>query len=202
MLRKLLIFAVVILLITSGAFADIGRMEGFSIGARNFVGRCGPVGSARGGKIVIIGHSQKMHKPCFNTAARQQEKAMLVQYGAAKGAGGVSGVAQCAKVKGRQGQHIEPFGPTVQKQRLKVNFGQLTLKVGGAGNARGVQSFVGSQRQTMNTPRMSSSGSQFVAVRQCSAVSGSEGSNGIVVSSVDVKMGQGQIVDAGRAFPR
>ena len=202
MLRMFVIFAVVILLITSGAFADIGRIQDFSIGARNLVGRCGPVGSAHGGKIVIIGHSQKMHKPCFNTTARQQEKGIFVQYGSAKGSGGLSGVAQCAKVKGRQGQHIEPFGPTVQKQRLKVNFGQLALKVGGAGNARGVQGFVGSQKQTMNTPRMRSSGSQFVAVGQCSAVSGSEGSKGIVVNSVDVKMGQRQIVDAGRAFPR
>ncbi len=202
MLRKLFIFAVVILLFTSGAVADIGQVERFSISAHQLVGRCGPVGSAHGGKIVIIGHSQKMHKPCFNTVARQQEKAMLVQYGIAKGAGGVSGVAQCAKVKGRQGQNIEPFGPTVQKQRLNVNLGQLTLKVGGVGCTRGVQSFVGSQRQTMNTPRMSSSGSQFVGVGQCSAVSGSEGSKGIVVSSVDIKMGQRQIVDAGRAFPR
>jgi hypothetical protein len=202
MLSKFLIFTVVILLFSSGAIANIGQVEKFSINALQLVGRCGPIGSARGGKIVLIGHSQKMHEPCFKTTARQQEKAMLVQYGAAKGVGGVSGLIQCAKVKGRQGQNIDPFGPTVQKQRLNVNLGQLALKVGGVGSTEAVKGFVGGQSQTMNTPRMSSSQSQFVGVGLYSAVSGSEGSNGIVVNSVDVKMGQRQIVDPARAFPR
>ncbi len=201
MLRTFLIFAVVILLLTSGAFADIGRIEGFSIGARNLVGRCGPVGSAHGGKMVIIGHSQKVYKPCFSIKARQQEKGIFVQYGSAKGTGGLSGVAQCAKVKGRQAQNINPFGPTVQGQRLNVNLGQVALKAGGVGCTQGVQGFVGGQSQKITTPRMNSTESQFVGIGQFSAVSGRKGSIGIVVNTVDVKMGQEQIVTGGPVFP-
>jgi hypothetical protein len=201
MLRKFLIVAVVILLFSSGALADIGQVEGFSIGALNLVGRCGPIGSAQGGNIVAIGHSQQVQKPWPCTTARQKETGILLQYGTAKGAGGVSGVAQGAKVKGLQGQHTKPFGKAVQGQRLSVNLGQVALKAGGVGGAKGVQGFVGGQSQTITTPRMTSTQTQFVGIGQCSAVSGGQGSKGIVVNTVSVKMGQGQIVTGGPAFP-
>ncbi|MBW7991625.1 MAG: hypothetical protein FVQ84_16650 [Planctomycetes bacterium] len=201
MFRKFLIVAVVILLFSSGALADIGQVEGFSIGALNLVGRCGPVGSAQGGNIVIIGHSQQIQKPYLSTTARQEEKGILVQHGTAKGVGGVSGVAQRAKVQGLQGQYTGPFGSTVQGQRLNVNLGQVALKAGGVGSTQGVQGFVGGQSQTITTPRMTSTESQFVGVVQYSAVSGGKGSTGIVVNTVNVEMGQGQIVTGGPAFP-
>jgi len=201
MLRKLLIVAVVILLFSSGALADIGQVEGFSIGALNLVGRCGPIGSAQGGNIVIIGHSQQIQKPYFSTTVRQQEKGILVQYGTAKGAGGVSGVAQGAKIKGMQGQLTKPFGQAVQGQRLSVNLGQVALKAGGVGGVKGVQGFVGGQNQTITTPRMTSTQTQFVGIAQYSAVSGGKGSTGIVVNTVNVKMGQEQIVTGSPAFP-
>ncbi|MBC8469680.1 MAG: hypothetical protein H8D56_09435, partial [Planctomycetes bacterium] len=172
MIRKFLIFVVVILLFSSGTIADIGQVEGFSIGALNLVGRCGPIGSAQGGNIVIIGHSQQIQKPCFFTKASQEEKGILVQYGTAKGAGGVSGVAQSAKVQGMQGQLTKPFGSTVQGQRLNVNLGQVALKTGGVGSTQGVQGFVGGQSQTITTPRMTSTQTQCVGVGQYSAVSG------------------------------
>ena len=200
MLRKFLIVAVVILPFSSGALADIGQVEGFSIGALNLVGRCGPIGSAQGGNIVIIGHSQQIQKPYFSTTAMQGEKGILVQYGTAKGAGGVSGVAQRATVQGMQGQHTGPFGPTVQRQRLNVNLGQVALKGGGGGSTQGGQGFVGGQGQTITTPRMTSTETQFVGVGQYSAVSGGKGSKGIVVNTVNVEMGQGQIVTGGPAF--
>lgn len=202
MLRKFLIFAVVILLFSSGALADIGQVEGFSKCALNLVGRYGPIGSAQGGKIVVIGHSQQVQKPRFFTTARQGEKGILIQYGTAKGAGGISGVAQHAKVQGMQGQYTKPFGPTVQGQRLNVNLGQVALKAGGVGSTQGVQGFVGGQSQTITTPRMTSTESQFVGVGQFSSVSGRKGSTGIVVNTVDVKMGQGQIVTGGPVFQR
>ena len=201
MLREFLIVAVVILLFSSGALADIGQVEGFSIGALNLVGRCGPVGSAKGGNIVIIGHSQQVQKPCFPTIARQQEKGILVQYGTAKDNGGVSGVAQGAKIKGMQSQLTKPFGQAVQGQRLNVNLGQIALKAGGVGGTKGVQGFVGGQSQTITTPSMTSTQTQFVGIGQYSDVSGGEGSKGIAVNTVNVKMGQGQIVTGSPAFP-
>jgi hypothetical protein len=201
MLRKFLISAAVILLLTSGALADIGQVEGFSKCALNLVGRCGPVGSAQGGNIVIIGHSQQIQKPCFFTKARQEEKGILIQYGTANGKGGVSGVAQHATVQGLQGQHTKPFGSTVQGQGLNLNLGQVALKAGGVGSTEGVQGFVGGQSQKIITPRMTSTETQFVGVGQYASVSGDRGSNGVVVNTVNVKMGQGQIVTGGPAFP-
>ncbi|MCP4611685.1 MAG: hypothetical protein GY845_23495 [Planctomycetes bacterium] len=201
MKRKFIIYVAVILLFHSGALADIGQVEGFSIGALNLVGRCGPVGSAKGGNIVIIGHSQQIQQPCFPTTAKQQEKGILIQYGTAKGAGGVSGVAQRAKIKGMQGQLTKPFGQAVQGQRLNVNLGQIALKAGGVGGTKGVQGFVGGQSQTITTPRMTSTQTQFVGIGQCSAVSGGIGSTGIVVNTVNVKMGQEQIVTGSPAYP-
>jgi hypothetical protein len=202
MIRKFLIFAAVILLLTSGALADIGQVEGFSIGALNIVGRCGPIGSAQGGNIVVIGHSQQIHKPYFSTTARQEEKGILVQHGTAKGAGGLSGVVQSATVQGMQGQPTKPFGQTMQGQGLKVNLGQVALKSGGVGGTKGVQGFVGGQSQTVSTPRMTSTETQFVGVGQYSAISGRKGSKGIVVNTVNVEMGQGQIVSGPRPYPR
>ena len=202
MLRKFLLFTAVILLLSSGALADIGQVEGFSIGAHNLVGRCGPIGSAQGGNIVVIGHSQQIQKPFFSTTARQEEKGILVQHGTAKGARGVSNVIQNATVQGLQGQHTKPFGSTVQGQSLNVNLGQVTMKAGGVGCTQGVQGFVGGQSQTVTTPQMTSTETQFVGVGQFSSVSGGRGSNGIVANNVNVEMGQGQIVGGGRSYPR
>ncbi|MDT8301048.1 MAG: hypothetical protein RQ760_06145 [Sedimentisphaerales bacterium] len=201
MLRKFLIVTVVILLFSSDTFADIGQVEGFSIGTLNLVGRRGPIGSAQGGNIVIIGHSQQIQKPYFSTTARQQEKGILIQYGTAKGDGGISGVAQGAKIKGMQSQLTKPFGQAVQGQRLNVNLGQIALKAGGVGGTKGVQGFVGGQSQTITSPSMTSSQTQFVGIGQCSAISGGIGSTGIVVNTVNVKMGQGQIVTGNPTYP-
>lgn len=202
MLSKFLVFAAVILLLASGALADIGQVEGFSKCALNIVGIYGPIGSAHGGKMVVIGHSQQVYKPCFFTKARQEEKGVLIQYGTAKGAGGMSGITQHAKVQGIQAQHNKPFGPTVQGQRLNLNLGQVATKTGGVGSTEGVQSFVGGQSQKITTPRMTTTETQFVGVGQFSSVSGRKGSTGIVVNTVDVKMGQGQIVTGGPVFQR
>ena len=197
MLRKFLLFVVVIVLLSSGAFAGVGQVECFSIGAVNIVGRCGGPGFAEGGKIVMDGHSQEVSKPFFGTVASQGEGGILVQYGSAGGVGGVSGVAQCAEVKGLQGQYTGHFGPTVQGQCLKVDLGQVALKACGVGGAEGAQGFIGGQSQTINTPHMTSTQSQFVGVAQYSSVCGGPGSKALVVNTVDVKMGQGQIVSGG-----
>ena len=199
MLRKILLSAAVILLLSSGAFADIGQVQGFSIGALNLVGRSGGTGSAKGGNILMVGHSQEVHKPFFGISARQGEKGILVQFGSAGGTGGVSGVAQRATVQGLQGQLTQRFGPTVQGQCLNVGLGQVAIKAAGVGGAVGAQGFVGSQSQTITTPRMISTESQFVGAAQYSAVSGGIGSKILVVNTVNVKMSQGQIVTGGPA---
>ncbi len=196
MLRKCLLSVAVILLLSSGAFAGIGQVQGFEIGSLNLVGRYGGPGSAEGGNIAIVNHSQEVYKP-LRSSVWQEEKGVLVQFGSARGAGGVSGVAQHATVQGLQGQLTGRFGSTVQGQHLNVGLGQVAIKSGGVGGAVGAQGFVGSQTQVIATPRMTTTETQFVGVAQYSKVSGGRGSNAIVVNTVDVNMGQGQIVMGG-----
>ncbi len=194
--KKCLLSVAVILLLSSGAFAGIGQVQGFEIGALNLVGRCGGLGSAEGGNIAIVNHSQEVYKP-LRSSVWQEEKGVLVQFGSAEGAGGLSGVAQHATVQGLQGQLTGPFGTTVQGQHLNVGLGQVAIKAGGIGGAVGAQGFVGSQTQVITTPGTISTESQFVGVAQYSNVSGRLGSNAIVVNTVNVNMGQGQIVTGG-----
>lgn len=202
MLRKCLISIAVILLLSSGAPADIGQIGGFSVGAVNLVGRHGGPSSAKGGNIAIVNQSQGVHKPFFGISARQEAKGILVQCGSARGAGGVSGVAQRASVDGLQGQLTQRFGPTVQGQYLNVGLKQVAFKAGGVGGAGGAQGFIGGQSQTIATPHVTSKESQFVGVAQYSNVSGGPGSKAIVINTVNVKMGQGQIVTGGPTRPR
>ena len=169
MLRKCLLSVAVILLLSSGALADIGQVQGFSIGALNLVGRYGGRGEAEGGNIAIVNHSQEVYKP-LRSSVWQEEKGVLVQFGSARGTGGVSGVAQHATVQGLQGQLTGRFGSTVQGQHLNVGLGQVAIKSGGVGGAVGAQGFVGGQSQTIVTPRMISTESQFVLVEELYAV--------------------------------
>jgi len=200
--RKFLIFAVVIFMFTSGALADIGQIQGFSVGSLNIVGRCGPVGSAQGENMVVVSHTQLVHKPYFSVTARQEEEGVLIQHGITKGAGGVSGVAQRATIKGLQGQRINPFAPRVQGQGLNLKLEQVAMKNGGVGCTLGEQSFVGGQSQTITTPHATSTETQLVGVEQYSAVSGRRGSKGMVVNTVNVKMKQGQNVTGLPHYPR
>lgn len=204
MLRKFLISAAVILLLSSVSVADIGQVEGFSIGSLNIVGRCGWIGSAQSENIVVVGQSQQVQKPgfFFNTTAKQQENGMLIQNGSANGTGGLSGVAQRANILGKQGQLTEKFGPTMQGQRLNVNLGQIAIKSVGVGSTEGKQAFIGGQSQMISTPRMTSSESQSVGILQNAVVSGQEESKGIVVNTVNVELGQGQIVTGGLRSPQ
>ena len=201
MLRKFLILSVPIMLFTSAVFADVGNMQGFSIGACNMVMRCGPIGSAHGGNIVAVNQNQQVHKPCFYTTAKQQQGGTLVQCGTAHGKFGMSGVTNGANIQGLQSQHTKPFGSTGQGQCLNVNLGQVATKHGGVGGAQGVQSFVGGQSQKITTPGVTSTESQFVGVGQHASVSGGRGSNASVVNTVNVNMSQGQGVTTGPVFP-
>ena len=200
MLRKFLIVSILLLLITPGAFADIGQVQGFSIGGLNIVARCGPVGSAQGGNIVVVGRCQQIQKMCPPITAKQQQGGMLVQCGKAQGRCGISGVVNGAKIQGLQGQQVRPFGSSSQGQGLNVKLGQVAFKHRGVGQTQGVQGFIGGQTQTIKTPRMTSTESQFVGVGQYANISGGKGSSGLVVNTVDIKMGQGQSVTTGPIY--
>ena len=191
MLRRFALSVVIILLLSSGAFAFIGQVEGFSIEANNLVGRAGRHGSAEGGNLLAAYHEQMGYDACRGTIAIQKEGGVLGQYASAVGRGGRSGVGQEASVSGLQGQLAT--NPQMQGQVLGVRLGQEAHKSGGIGGAVGVQGFVGGQSQRISSPTGTSTESQFVGVVQYSAVSGGRGSHAFAVNEVDITMAQGQI---------
>jgi hypothetical protein len=191
MLKKLTFSVVVVLLLSSGAFAFIGQVEGFSIEACNLVGRSGGVGSAQGGNMLTAYHDQVGFDACTGTIAIQQEGGVLGQTATAAGAGGRSGVGQEAEVCGLQGQLAT--NPQMQGQVLGVRLGQAASKSSGVGGAVGGQTFVGEQSQTILSLHGTSVQSQFVGAGQYSAVSGGPCSSAVALNDVDIMMGQGQI---------
>ena len=192
----------VILLLSSGAFAAIGQAEGFSIGALNMVQRVGGAGWAEGGNFVMVGHSQKAY--AAGTAAIQKETGILTQGARAGGICGATKILQNASADGLQSQLVVPgkHGFQAQGQSLTVGLDNVVRKTGGVGGAAGAQGFVGGQNQILVTPGGTSVNSQFVGAAQFASVSGGSGSNVVVNNSLDVQMGQSQIVTGSYAPPK
>jgi hypothetical protein len=207
--RKLILSLAFVLLLSSGAFACVGKpggfsvigqAEGFSIDALNVVGRCGGVGSAEGGNMVMVGHAQEAHDVAGGTAALQEETAILTQSASSTGMGGASGVVEEAIINGSQGQNVGP-GMRAEGQSLEVGLNTVTNQTGSIGGALGAQGFVGAQNQMEITPNGISTGSQFVGAAQFSSVSGGPWSSVMVSNGLDVNLTQDSIVIRGPVPP-
>ena len=198
MLRKLSFSAIIVLLLSSGAFAAIGHAQGFSIDALNVVKRAGCVGSAEGSNTVMVGHAQEAYSRASGTAAYQEETAILTQSGSTVGRGGRTAVVQEATAEGAQNQLVgggfHGRGIRTEGQTLSVNLDSLTSNIRGIGGAVGAQGFVGAQSQIEVTPNGMSASSQYIGAAQFSAVSGALSS---VSNSLNVELNQNQDV-AGR----
>jgi hypothetical protein len=194
MLRGFSLSVAVILLMSSGALADIGQAEGFYIGAQNVVQRIGGTGWAEGGNLVMVGHGQRAF--VVGAAAMQKETGILAQNASVYGTCGATKVQQNASADGRQGQLVVfgKHGFQAQGQSLAVSLDNAVRQSGSIGGAEGAQSFVGGQNQVLITPGGTSSNSQFVEAVQFAAVSGGRNTNVAVNNSLDVSMCQNQIV--------
>src|SRR4030042_447008 len=202
MIRGFSLSVAVILLLASGAFAVIGQAEGFSIGALNIVQRVGGAGWAEGGNLVMVGQSQKVHTA--GISAIQKEAGILTQGARAHGICGATKVIQEASVDALQSQLVVPgkHGFQAQGQSLTVGLDNVVRKTGGIGGAAGAQGFVGGQNQILVTPGGTRANYQVVGAAQCAAVSGGPGSNVVVNNSLDVQMGQSQIVTGSYVPPK
>lgn len=194
MLRGFSLSVAVILLMSSGALADIGQAEGFYIGAQNVVQRIGGTGWAEGGNLVMVGHSQRAF--VVGAAAMQKEAGILAQNASVYGTCGATKVQQNASADGQQGQLVVfgKHGFQAQGQSLAVSLDNAVRQFGSIGGAEGAQSFVGGQNQVLITPGGTSANSQFVEAVQFAAVSGGWNTNVAVNNSLDVSMCQNQIV--------
>jgi hypothetical protein len=202
MLRGFSLSVAVILLLSSGAFAAVGQAEGFSIGALNMVQRVGGAGWAEGGNLVMVGQSQKAH--AAGTVAIQKETGILTQGARAVGICGSTKVLQNASVDGLQSQLVVlgKRGFQAQGQSLAVGLDNVVRQTGGVGGASGAQGFVGGQNQILVTPGGTSANSQVVGAAQFASVSAHPGSNVVVNNSLDVQMGQSQIVTGSYVPPK
>ena len=202
MLRGFSLSVAVVLLLCPGAFGVIGQAEGFSIGALNVVQRVGGAGWAEGGNLVMVGHSQKLH--AAGISAVQKEAGILIQGAKAVGVCGTTKILQDASVDGLQSQLVVPGnrGFQAQGQSLTVGLDNLVRKTGGIGGAVGAQGFVGGQKQVLVTPGVTGVNYQAVGAVQFASVSGGPGSSVVVNNTLDVKMGQSQIVTGSYVPPK
>ena len=202
MLRSFSFSVGIILLLSSGVFACIGQAEGFSVSAVNMVQRVGGAGWAESGNIVMVGHGQKAY--AAGTAAKQKETGILIQGARVAGLGGATKILQNASVNGRQEQIVASGRPGLlaQGQNLTVGLENVVCKAGGIGGAVSAQGFVGAQNQVMITPNGTAANSQVVGAAQFASVSGGPGSNVVVSNSLDVQMGQSQIITGSYVPPK
>ncbi|HUT46435.1 MAG TPA: hypothetical protein VMX36_09120 [Sedimentisphaerales bacterium] len=202
MLRSFSLSVGVILLLSSGVFAAIGQAEGFSISALNMVQRVGGAGWAESGNMVMVGQGQRAYTA--GTAAIQKETGILIQGARVAGHGGATKILQNASVDGLQSQIVVlgKHGFQAQGQILTVGLDNVIRKTGGIGGAEGAQGFVGGQHQMLVTPGGTGVNSQVVGAAQYASVSGGPCSNVVVKNSLDVKMGQSQIVTGYHAPPK
>jgi len=191
--KKFLISVAVILLLSSGVFADIGQTQGFEIGALNKVKVVGGPGMASGRNYLEIGQRQMERKACLGSAAMKQA-GTLTQHARARARGGAIGVVQNASVDGSQKQFIGHGhrGSHQQGQSLNLNLSTIARKPRGAiGRAIGSQSFVGEQSQKQTYRGGSITSSQFVRAEQSVKIIGGPSSNVVVKNNLDVSMFQG-----------
>ncbi len=193
MLRKFLLFVAVVLLLSSGVFADIGQVQSFEIGAVNKVKVVGAFGMASGRNYLEIGQRQMERKACLGSAAMKQG-GVLTQHARVRARSGAVGVIQNASVNGSQKQSVGYGyrGSHTQGQSLNLNFNTIARKpLDGVGRAIGSQSFVGEQSQKQTYRGGFSSSSQFVQAEQDVKIIGGPSSDVVVENNLNVNMYQG-----------
>ncbi len=193
--KKFLIYAAVILLLSSVAFADIGLTQAFKIGAVNKVKVIGGFGKGGGRNYLEIGQKQVESKARLGSAAIKQG-GTFTQHARVRAGSGEVGVVQDASVKGSQNQFIGHGhgrrASHTQGQSLKLNFNTIARKPFNAvGRVKGSQSFVGGQSQTQASRGRFSASSQFVRAEQSVKIIGGQRSNVVVENSLNVSMFQG-----------
>ena len=193
MLRKFLLSIAVVLLLSSGVFADIGQVQSFEIGELNKVKVVGGFGMASGRNYLEIGQRQMERQACLGSAAMKQG-GILTQHARVQAQSGAVGVIQNASVNGSQKQFIGHGyrGSHTQGQSLNLNFNTIARKpLDAAGRVKGSQSFVGEQSQKQTFRGGSSASSQFVHAEQDVKIIGGPGSDVVVKNNLNVSMFQG-----------
>ena len=204
MLRKFLLSTVIVLLLSSGVFADIGLTQDFEIIGSNPVKAVGGFGKGYGRNYLEIGQEKMESKACLGSAVMKQG-GIFTQEARVRTRSGEVGVVQDASVKGSQNSlighgHRHRVSNT-QGQSLNLNFNTIARKPFNAVGRvkKSSQSFVGGQSQEQSYRGGFSASSQFIHAEQDVKIKGGPSSNVVVNNTLDVKMNQGNSVPVGPA---
>ena len=203
MLRSFSLSVMVILMLSSSVFADIGQAEGFSISALNKVQRVGGAGWAESGNLVFVDHGQRAYTK--DTVAVQRESGIVLQGARVTGLGGATKILQNASVDAGQQQSIaagRKYDFLEQGQSLTVGLDNVICQKGRIGIAAGAQVFIGGQKQVMISPNGKAESYQVVGAAQFASVSTGPHSNVVIVNTIDVDMGQNQALTGRFAPPK
>lgn len=158
---KVTTVSILVLLLASGAWAQIGHTQGFNIGGANYTGLLGG-GLVQSGNYGTIGQVQKTTNASGSLFVKQTQGGNLIQEGTIEGDSGCrchgggtdSQIWQDAKTGGFQGQLAKTgwHGTTgTATQGLGAGLGTDVIAKNG-GTTTGYQNFVGGQSQLTVTP--------------------------------------------------
>ncbi len=192
MLRGFTLSVVIILLLSSGAFALIGQLQCGDVGSTMTLASPGWGGMATSSVILPFGQNQYKHDMASNTTVFQTQNGLIAQGATAVGGlFGSSGVVQGVEASGLQGQLVaDPL--TLQGEMMTVGLNQTASSLG-IGDVQAFQAFIGGQSQIVSSPAGVSAQSQTVAATQYSAVVGGPCSVGVATNNITVDMLQLQL---------
>jgi len=195
MKKTIVLSLVMVVFCTSGAWAFVGQVQGFDIGAVNSIHWIGGTGSAEGGNQVMFAQEQAAHK--FGVSGLQKEMGVFVQTGQVDGPGPGT-VRQTADIGGAQHQAggLTAYPTSKQSQEMGVDLSTLVDKPYGPGAASGAQSFVGGQTQILITPTSMSAESQIVGAAQYAGIVGGPNADPTVKNTLNIDLGQNQTIVA------
>lgn len=195
MLRRIVLASAIVLLVSTGAFADIIQLQDYLIGASNGIELLHGHQNGQSSHTLCINNDQMAEKIC-GAQAVQSQTALLNQIGSAQGDCAVVMVGQIFDAFGGQTQAIgDCIEPMLQGQNFGLIGTQLVGKSEGAGGGSASHMFVGNQNQSASNPMGIMQESSNIGAFQNSSLTGSPGATGLVTSSMNVSTVQAQAID-------
>jgi opacity protein-like surface antigen len=193
MVKGLAVSAVLLLLLSSAAVADIDQDQGFVVGNDNLIFTAGPDSAAQNTNALTVAQDQMATDRVGHVTAYQGEVGSLIQSAGAMAICGELGFLQEGTAFGAQAQNQNGscFDLGIQSQNLGADLDQHVVG-NGLGSALGIQGFTGFQTQLTFTMFGANANTQAVGVTLFDAVGGTGPTMAIINESANVGVGQTQ----------
>jgi hypothetical protein len=193
MVRGLAVSAVLLLLLSSAAVANISQLQSFIVSNDNFVLTEGPDSAAQNTNALTVAQGQLDADRVGHVTAYQGEVGSLVQSAGAMAICGALGLQQDGTAFGlqNQAQNGNCFDLGEQYQDLGANLTQNVVG-DGLGLALGIQGFTGFQTQLTFTMFGANANTQAVGVTLFDAIGGTGPTMAIINETANVGVGQVQ----------